>query len=96
MNNMNSRNIAQHLCTFATLLEAEALRCTALGAPNAKELSRRAIEVRGMAEHLWDADVALPVAGNAGKPAAPAAQKRDAAHSLQALGIGRSVAALVS
>ena len=96
MDKIDSRSISEHLCTLATLLESEALRCKALGAPNAKELSRRAIEVRCMAEQLWDADVALPLVKGARKPASPAKREReDAASSLQALGLGKGVAALV-
>jgi hypothetical protein len=90
MNSISSRSISEHLCTLATLLEAEALRCTALGAPNAGELSRRASDVRSMADQLWDADLALPLARQAGRTAS-----RDAANSLEALGLGKSVAALV-
>nr|WP_314623360.1 hypothetical protein [uncultured Noviherbaspirillum sp.] len=96
MNSMSSRSISEHLCTLATLLEAEALRCTALGTANAKELSRRSIEVRSMAEQLWNADLMLPVLGNAGKAAEPARPARDAANCLRAVGIGERVAALVS
>jgi hypothetical protein len=99
MNSISSRNISEHLCTLATLLEAEALRGKAFGAPNVKELSRQAIEVRSMADHLWDADIALPLAGKLrrqGAPLqAPAPAGRDAASSLEALGLSRSVAALV-
>ncbi len=96
MNTINSRNISEHLCTLASLLEAEALRAKAYGAANAKELSRQAIEVRGMADHLWDADIALPVAVNARQPARPACTtaNRDAANSMEALGLGEHVAAL--
>ena len=91
MNSLNSRNISEHLCTLATLLEAEALRARALGATNAKELSRQAIEVRCIAGDLWDADIALPLAANTHKPAS-----REAANSLQALGLGKNVVALVT
>ena len=97
MNSISSRNISEHLCTLATLLEAEALRAKAFGATNAKELSRQAIEVRGMADHLWNADIALPLAANARPPAKPACTpaSRDAVNSLEALCLGKSVAALV-
>jgi hypothetical protein len=93
MNSINSRKISEHLCTLATLLEAEALRAQAYGAANAKELSRQAIEVRGMAGQLWDADVALPLATKARQPATPLAS-RDAANTMEALGLGKHVAAL--
>ena len=96
MSSISSRSISEHLCTLASLLEAEALRCKALGAPNAKELSRRARDVRSMAEQLWDADIALPLDGKTGKAGrAGRAASRDAANSLEALGLGKSVAALV-
>ena len=97
MNTINSRNISEHLCTLATLLEAEAMRGKAFGAPNAKDLSRQAIEVRSMADRLWDADIALPLAGKPRRQANPslAPSSKDAASSLEALGLGRSVAALV-
>jgi len=58
---VNTRNIAEHLCTLASLLEAEALRSKAFGAPHAKDLSRQALEVRTMANRLWDANLALPL-----------------------------------
>ncbi|MBL4954233.1 hypothetical protein JK635_18885, partial [Neobacillus sp. YIM B02564] len=61
MNSISSRNIAEQLCTLATLFEAEALRCKAYGAPNATEVSRQARAVRTMADQLWDANVAVPV-----------------------------------
>jgi hypothetical protein len=100
MNSLNSRNISEHLCTLATLLEAEALRARALGAANAKQLSRQAIEVRCMSDDLWDADITLPLAANAGQPAGPACTpgapaSPEAANSLQALGLVKNVVALV-
>lgn len=61
MNSISSRNIAEQLCTLATLLEAEALRCKAYGAPNAKDVCRQARAVRTMADQLWAANVAVPV-----------------------------------
>jgi hypothetical protein len=97
MNSINSRKISEHLCTLATLLEAEALRAQAYGAANAKELSRQAIEVRGMAGQLWDADIALPLAARASQPAATPSSRdtsRDAANTMEALGLGRHVAAM--
>jgi hypothetical protein len=97
-NSISSRKISEHLCTLATLLEAEALRGKAFGAPNAHELSRQAIEVRSMADQLWDADFALPLAGKRRKQAGHAAPSadRDAAAGLEALGLGKSMAALVN
>jgi hypothetical protein len=93
MDSINSRKISEHLCTLATLLEAEALRAQAYGAANAKELSRQAIEVRGMAGQLWDADIALPLAAKARQPAATTSS-RDAANTMEALGLSRHVAAM--
>lgn len=61
MNSISSRNIAEQLCTLATLLEAEALRCKAYGAPNAREVCRQARAVRTMADQLWNANVTVPV-----------------------------------
>ncbi|MBV0881741.1 hypothetical protein KTQ42_20880 [Noviherbaspirillum sp. L7-7A] len=61
MNSISSKLIAEQLCTLATLLEAEALRCKAYGAPNARDVSRQARVVRTMADQLWDANVAVPV-----------------------------------
>jgi len=90
MSSISSRSISEHLCTLASLLDAEALRCDALGAPNAKELSRRARDVRSMADRLWEADVDLPLATQAGRAA-----ERDAAHSLEALGLGKRLAPFV-
>jgi len=60
-NSINTRHIAEHLCTLASLLEAEALRSKAFGAPHAKDISRQALEVRTMANQLWDADLMLPL-----------------------------------
>jgi hypothetical protein len=60
-NSVNTRHIAEHLCTLASLLEAEALRSKAFGAPHAKDISRQALEVRAMANQLWDADIMLPI-----------------------------------
>jgi hypothetical protein len=59
---LSTRHIAEHLCTLASLLEAEALRSKAFGAPHAKDICRQALEVRTMANQLWDADVMLPLA----------------------------------
>jgi len=98
MNSISSRNISEHLSTLAAVLEAEALRGKAFGAPNTKELSRQAIEVRSMADQLWDADFMLPLAGKLRKQAGHAAltAERDASTNLEALGLGKSVAALVT
>ena len=95
MNSISSRNISEHLCTLATLLEAEALRAKAFGASNAKELSSQAVEVRGMADQLWDADIALPLIVSARKPAGPTGTGRDATNSLERLNPGKRVMALV-
>lgn len=93
MNSISSRNIAEQLCTLATLLEAEALRCKAYGAPHATEVSRQARAVRAMADQLWDANVAVPVGrqpeqrGQArdGKPARPRRPALDMQHAIGSL-----------
>ena len=95
-NSIRSRIISEHLCTLATLLEAEAMRCKAYGAPNTRELSRQASEVRRMAEQLWDADVVVTAPGTMRRPVGrvgtPA--NRDTAGSLEAMGLAGHVAAL--
>jgi hypothetical protein len=93
MNSISSRHIAEQLCTLATLLEAEALRCKAYGAPNATEVSRQARAVRAMADQLWDANVAVPVGrqpeqrGQArdGKPSRPVRPALDLQHAIGSL-----------
>lgn len=93
MNSISSRNIAEQLCTLATLLEAEALRCKAYGAPNARDVSRQAQAVRAMADQLWDANVAVPVGrqpgqrGQArdGKPAHASRPALDMQHAIGSL-----------
>jgi hypothetical protein len=93
MDSISSRNIAEQLCTLATLLEAEALRCKAYGAPNATEVSRQARSVRAMADQLWDANVAVPVGrqperrGQAkdGKAARPSRSALDMQHAIGSL-----------
>jgi LmbE family N-acetylglucosaminyl deacetylase len=93
MNSISSRNIAEQLCTLATLLEAEALRCKAYGASNATEVSRQARAVRAMADQLWDANVAVPVRrqpeqrGQAkdGKPARPSQPALDMQRAIGSL-----------
>ena len=56
---LHSRSLAEHLSTFASLLEAEAIRANALGLKGSKNLSREAMDVRRMANQLWDADTAI-------------------------------------
>ena len=103
MNSISSRNIAEHLCTLATLLEAESLRCKAYGAPQARDISRQAQEVRAMAEQLWNADTAValrqrpePARGerhDCGAPATPAAASERA--GTPALDMSRAFQSLV-
>ena len=93
MNSISSRSIAEQLCTLATLLEAEALRCKAYGAPNAKEVGRQARDVRAMADQLWDANVAVSVGRQPaqrnqpanGKPARPSRPALDLQHAIGSL-----------
>ena len=93
ISSISSRHIAEQLGTLATLLEAEALRCKAYGAPHATEVSRQARSVRAMADQLWDANVAVPVGrqpeqrGQAkdGKPARPSRPALDMQHAIGSL-----------
>ena len=94
MNSISSRNIAEQLCTLATLLEAEALRCKAYGAPNAREVSRQARSVRAMADRLWEADVAVPVGRQTGRRE-PTGEDRAARSGLPALDMQRAIGSLV-
>lgn len=95
MNSISSRTISEHLCTLATLLEAEALRAKAFGAANARELSRQSGEVRTMANQLWDANLAVPLTGRIRAEARGISARPDAVADLEALGLARSVAAMV-
>jgi hypothetical protein len=61
MATLHSRSIAAHLSTFASLLEAEAIRANTLGLKGVRDLTREAMEVRHMANQLWDADTAIAV-----------------------------------
>ncbi|WP_194726565.1 hypothetical protein [Noviherbaspirillum malthae] len=58
---IRSRSIAEHLCTLASLLEAEALKAGVLGVPVEKNLRSEARKVRAMAEQLWEVDSAIDV-----------------------------------
>jgi hypothetical protein len=101
-NSVNTRHIAEHLCTLASLLEAEALRSKAFGAPHAKDISRHALEVRTMANQLWDADIMLPLAPSpmhkahhVGRIAAAAAAAQHACDSEPVQPVGRVLERLV-
>lgn len=69
MTTLDSRSIAEHLSTLASLLEAEAMRSNTLGLKGSREIARRAHEVRQMADQLWDANATIVLEG-AGKSAA--------------------------
>lgn len=56
---VNSRTIAEHLCTLASLLEAEAIRANTLGMRLDKDLLREAREVRAVADQLWESNTAI-------------------------------------
>ena len=58
---IRSRSIAEHLCTLASLLEAEAWKAGVLGVPLEKNLRSEARTVRAMAEQLWEVDSAIDV-----------------------------------
>jgi hypothetical protein len=59
---LNSRSIAEHLCAFARILEAEAARASVLGLRLERDLCREARDVREMADLLWEADTAVSLA----------------------------------
>lgn len=61
MDLLSTRHIAEHLCTLATLLEAEALRAGAFDLEPAPRLQRKAREVRSLADQLWKADSVLDI-----------------------------------
>lgn len=94
MNSISSRSIAEQLCTLATLLEAEALRCKAFAAPNAREVSRQARAVRAMADQLWDANVAVPLGRQSGQRER-AKEGKPARESMPALDMQRAIGSLV-
>ncbi|MFL6715227.1 MAG: hypothetical protein ACJ8G3_02575 [Burkholderiaceae bacterium] len=94
MNSISSRSIAEQLCTLATLLEAEALRCKAYGAPNARDVSRQAGAVRAMADQLWNANVAVPV-GRKPEQRPHARNGKPARTGLPALDMQRAIGSLV-
>jgi hypothetical protein len=58
-NEIASRQIAEHLCTLASLLEAEAIRVNTLGIFTRKNLAQEAGAVRALATRLWEADVEI-------------------------------------
>ena len=68
MNMIGSRRIAEHLCTFARLLEAEAMRASTLGIRLDRDLSGEARDVRHIADQLWDANVPIRLDGDGRAP----------------------------
>ena len=56
---IHSRNVAQYLCTLATLLEAEAMKASALGFQSAKHLGSEACCVRELSNRLWEANTTI-------------------------------------
>jgi hypothetical protein len=70
---IESRQIAEHLSTLASLLEAEAIRINTLGIFARKDLAREAKAVRALATRLWDAD--MRIALDAADEAVDAAQE---------------------
>lgn len=69
-NEIDTRQIAEHLSTLASLLEAEAIRVHTLGIVTRKSLALEAQSVRALATRLWDADMRIALA--APDAAAPA------------------------
>ncbi|MBK4736562.1 hypothetical protein [Noviherbaspirillum pedocola] len=66
-NQINTRQIAEHLTTLASLLEAEAIRMNTLGIVTKRSVALEARAVRALATRLWDADmhIALVAPGEA-------------------------------
>lgn len=54
-----SRQIAEHLSTLASLLEAEAIRINTLGITTKRSLALEARAVRALATRLWEADTRI-------------------------------------
>ena len=69
---IRSRSIAEHLCTLASLLEAEALKAGVLGMHVEKNLRGEARSVRAMAEQLWKIDSVIEVSAIQEAAVAPA------------------------
>ncbi|WP_334188235.1 hypothetical protein [Noviherbaspirillum sp.] len=57
--NIDTRCIAEHLSTLASLLEAESIRANTLGIRLEKDLAREAREVRRVANRLWEANTCV-------------------------------------
>ncbi|MDQ9170717.1 hypothetical protein Q8A64_09885 [Oxalobacteraceae bacterium R-40] len=64
MGTLHSRIIAEHLSTLASLLESEAIRVNALGLKGSKSIAREAMDVRRMANQLWEADIDIDLERN--------------------------------
>jgi hypothetical protein len=56
---IHSRSVAEHLCTLATLLEAEAMKATALGIHPEKRLGSEARHIRELSNRLWEANTMI-------------------------------------
>jgi hypothetical protein len=70
MEMISTRTLSEHLCTLATVLEAEALRAQALKLRTGQNLSAEASELRILADRLWQKNAvielpSLPVAPGA-------------------------------
>ncbi len=57
--NIDTRCIAEHLSTLASLLEAESIRANTLGIRLEKDLAHEAREVRRVANRLWEANTSV-------------------------------------
>jgi hypothetical protein len=62
---LHTRSIAEHLSTFASLLEAEAMRANTLGLKGNRDIARQAHVVRQMADQLWEANALIGLEGAA-------------------------------
>jgi hypothetical protein len=63
---LRSRSVAEHLCTLASLLEAEAMKAGVLGMQVEKSLHAEARKVRTLAEQLWEIDCVIDVSAATG------------------------------
>lgn len=100
MNSLSTRSIAEHFCTLATLLEAEALRLDAIRLQSTRDLYQEAVELRSLADRLWKLDTTLTLPAAPEPPAdvrhaAPASLRRaDRFHPAQPAGSGTAATLL--
>ncbi|WP_334187449.1 hypothetical protein [Noviherbaspirillum sp.] len=87
MEMISTRTLSEHLCTLATVLEAEALRAQALKLRPGQNLSAEAAQLRILADRLWQKNAvielpSLPAASSALSFSSPRnTEKRQARHA---------------